>query len=786
MQTLVKIPAANPSRNALPNGDAPVDRRPVRTEARALTLAVLWSVVVLVFWFGLFVPSMRPGVSSIVTIDLAGYFLPKFVYASEQLARGSLPLWNPYEYVGVPFLGVGQSAALYPPRVIAFGLLPLEAALHAFMVFHYLVLGAGAFVMLRAFGLGLPGAVFGTLCLAFQPAMMNSHYNPIRIASYAWIPWIVGTFIHTVESGRRGMALALAATAALQVLAGYPEYWVDTAIILVVLLPAAGLRSAGQGGSAAAFRGVLRAGAAALLAAAIAAPLLSAVVEVFGQSIRASHTVPFMSGQSFELGAFGSGLAAWVSSVSTFAYLPALAWILVFVGVVTRERPYRWALLAVWFLASVAYSEPMRAVPPFNLFRSFLPWSSLLYVPLATFAGAGFDRVVFSVMGGRPQGREVAVALAALAASLPFLAARSACWLVLTAALLLVGYAAGGRWTRYGVTAALVATLGTIWTWVPPPLAASLPHRYAAGQPPYPTLAAVIGRGAEIRAACGPGRDGRLLAPVETLIGVPVAARLYAVQGYPEPLAPARLSRLLGEAGLAPDTLLRLDWDRVAHAGAVLRLLDVTCVVVESGHESTLAALGFAPGGRLPDGRTAWVRPSEGIAFLVTRVHDADAEHALAWLRDERFDVRNTAILETAAGNDFEPPPACTGAGCDTSAGGVTPLDLDAGHLAFRVVAPARAHLVVAVDYAPGWRATVDGRAVPIVRADYAFMAVALEPGSYVVALDYRPRGFVPALALSVVGLVGLLAGVVRSRRAARGPRRAQSAGGGPAASSAA
>jgi Bacterial membrane protein YfhO len=783
MQTLVKIPAANPSRNALPTGDAPVER-PGRPELHALTLALLWSVVVLLFWFGLFVPSMRPGVSSMVTIDLAGYFLPKFVYANEQLARGSLPLWNPYEYGGVPFLGVGQPAALYPPRVIAFGLLPLDVALHGFMVFHYLVLGAGAFVMLRVFGVGMAGAVFGTLCLAFQPAMMNSHYNPIRIASYAWIPWMVATFIRTIE-GRRGMALALAAAAALQVLAGYPEYWVDTAVVLAMLMPAAALR-AGEGGRGTALGGVLRAVGAGLLAVAMTAPLLSAVVEAFTQSIRAADSTSFLAGQHFELGAFGSGLGAWVSSISTFAYLPALAWVLVFVGVVTRERPYRWALLAIWFFASIAYSAPLRGIPPFSFFRSFLPWSSLLYVPLATFAGAGFDRVIFWVMGGRPQGREALVALVALAASLPFLAARSAGWLVLTVTLLLVGYAVGGRGARYAVAAALAATLGTIWTWVPPPLAASLPHRYAAGQPPYPALADAIGRGAELRAACGPGAAGRLLAPVETLVGVPVAARLYAVQGYPEPLAPARMNRLLDAAGLAPDTLLALDWARVARARGVLRLLDVTCVVVEAGHEPTLAALGFALGGRLPDGRTAWVRPSEGIASLVPTVHDADAEHALAWLRDERFDVRNTAILETAAGTEFQPPPACSAAGCDAQAGSVTPVGLEAERLAFRVEAPARAHLVIATDYAPGWRATIDGRAAPIVRADYAFMAVAVEPGSHVVTLDYRPRGFVPALPLSVVGLIGLLAGAVRSWRAAREPRAGQSTGGGPAASSAA
>ena len=39
------------------------------------------------------------------------------------LAAGSLPLWNADELAGVPLLGTGQAAVLYPPRILLFGLL---------------------------------------------------------------------------------------------------------------------------------------------------------------------------------------------------------------------------------------------------------------------------------------------------------------------------------------------------------------------------------------------------------------------------------------------------------------------------------------------------------------------------------------------------------------------------------------------------------------------------------------------------------------------------------------
>jgi len=489
-----------------------------------------------------------------------------------------------------------------------------------------------------------------------------------------------------------------------------------------------------------------------------------------------------MAGMRFELAAFGGGLAAWVSSVSTFAYLPALGMVLLAVGVLSPERSYRWALLGVWLLGSVASTDPLRAIPPFSLFRTFGCWASLLYVPLAIFAGAGFDRLTSVVGGGRPRAHEIAIAIVALAGTLPFLAARSLGWLVLAAVVLAAGRLGGGRWSRMAVAGALLATLGAIWTWVPPPLSQALPHRYASGQVPYAAHVDTVARGAEVRAACGPGQDGRLVAPIETLQGVPVAARLPAVQGYPESLAPARMSRLLDAAGLAPDRLVPLDWERLARAGNVLRLLDVGCIVAEPGHERVLTELGFTRGGSLGDGRVAWTRLPEGIAFLTPASRRADAEEALAFLREARFDVRREVILEEAATNGGVPG-ACTIGGCDPSHTTVTRLEAAPGRLAFRTEATVPTHLVVAVNYAPGWRAEVDGQAAPLARADFTLMAVALPAGTHVVALSYRPPGFTVALVASLLGLAVLLLGGVRRLRARASNQRAA---GGPAASSAA
>ena len=65
---------------------------------------------------------------------------------------------------------------------------------------------------------------------------------------------------------------------------------------------------------------------------------------------------------------------------------------------------------------------------------------------------------------------------------------------------------------------------------------------------------------------------------------------------------------------------------------------------------------------------------------------------------------------------------------------------------------------VVLVDtYDPGWKATVDGRRAPVLRANAAFRAVPVGAGRHVVEMVYRPLSVIVGAALSAAAaLVGL------------------------------
>src|SRR5205823_4522703 len=303
---------ARPSRHgARPRGGERRDRMKEGPSAAALALA--WGAVVAVFWGGLVVPSMQPGLRRPMDVDLYGYFVPKFWYGNAELGAGRLPLWNPYEYGGLPFLGAAQPAALYPPKIAVYALAG-RAATHAYMALHYLLAGGFAFVALRGLGLGWPGAALGTVTWAFSPLNLESHYHPVRLACLTWVPLVLLAFVRLLERPGPRAAAALAGAAALTLLGGYPEYALDTGVCLLVFWLVAGRRLGPRALSARVRRalgGDGRARVGAERAAPPPAALLAAARELLlGRAVVPSRGVPGGRGAGCGARSDGRGLAA--------------------------------------------------------------------------------------------------------------------------------------------------------------------------------------------------------------------------------------------------------------------------------------------------------------------------------------------------------------------------------------------------------------------------------------------------------------------------------------------
>lgn len=83
------------------------------------------------------------------------------------------------------------------------------------------------------------------------------------------------------------------------------------------------------------------------------------------------------------------------------------------------------------------------------------------------------------------------------------------------------------------------------------------------------------------------------------------------------------------------------------------------------------------------------------------------------------------------------------------------PLTIDQpDHLEMTVKCPQPGFLVLTDTYFPGWNAEVDGKPAEILRANYLFRAVRVEPGEHRVVFSYRPMSFTIAVLLFLCGVL--------------------------------
>jgi len=165
-------------------------------------------------------------------------------------------------------------------------------------------------------------------------------------------------------------------------------------------------------------------------------------------------------------------------------------------------------------------------------------------------------------------------------------------------------------------------------------------------------------------------------------------------------------------------------------------------------------------------------------------VYSPDPGPTMARMSDPGFDARDTVLLASKAG--VEPASSAS-----TAAGQIESFSRQPNSVTLQVRLARPGYVVLLDRFDPNWRVTVDGHRVEILRANHMFRAVRAGAGRHEVRFEYRQRGMVAGMAVSLgaLALAALLfllnlpvAVIKRRARDAAGPRRRhESQEGGPA-----
>jgi hypothetical protein len=752
--------------------------------------------------------------------DVLSFWLPRSCMLGRAIADGHVPLWNPFEMSGTWFAADPQSGWLSLPTMATSWLFGCGGGLRALIVLNPILAGLGLFWFLRKEGLGRVPATAGSLSLAMGVSASILAISLPFAGTLAWTPLILtGASGYFGRAGWRRFAwLALAAFAWGQVAVAHLSHGLVMATGLVVAYVVARafrevrhrtLRPGAAVGLSVAFLAFLPLASLAILVPRFAVIARSSLADGYGAI---EGTVARVSATSEDLPIPTTGIwAAWPLALASTpgGYLGAA--LLLFVPFALRDAGRRYLVICLGAVAVVAYVLTNTLLVGAGWFRSLvlaLPYgdvylhnpSRLRYLAFLIVPVLGAVGVQW-VLDHRPPFadamRWVGVGLGVFLAFPLLMGARLgrlAMFAIASAAVIGVVWALvrHKRWAPIALCAVLCAELvtGAVWSSVyrggtvylgletgDHPALVAAPLRW-----PDVDLDAYLEPGPIARALQREGPSGgRYLAWIRPdanfnkgylftrkesdwpalLIGRSVLFEVPDTLGYSPIQLPGywayvhatnKLPVFYNAAVIQMPTL------------SDLRLLGARYMIVQQGIPVPL-----------PQGVSGRTVETEG-AFRLVEVDGAQPRASVvpSWhvVSDEAsaldavlvpgFDPAEVAVLQS------EPGPTQSVAG---DSGTATYREVSAEDVRIRAEADVASILVVRNTWDDGWSATLDGRAVPVLRADGFLQGIAIPSGSHDVRLTYREPAIGRGLALSALAWLGFLAALaVVVLRARRGP----------------
>lgn len=766
--------------HAAPDIRQPPSQRLLRIHPDLACIVLLIALWLLFFW-RLFTPIPADQVSLRMG-DFSGQFVAFAGYQYDRFASGEVPLWNPYNNGGLPFIADTQAAVFYPPRLITIALSSLAGGLtyHALqleMTAHVLLYTLTMYLLVRRMTLRHPGSYLGSVIAALVGGYGGflSGYPPLQLAileAAAWLPLAllgiheatrsappaavhhpIPNTLYPIPYTPHPSLLLTALAYGVSWLAGHPQ---TTFFITYLLLAYLGYRVYASRWRWTRF--ILSAAVFGVLGAALAAVQLLPGIEYLTLTTRAEFGFD-AKGNGFPLQDLVQFIYPNVVSIFSPLYIGVAGLALVVVAVWKRVQGYIfWLTIALFALAwsfganSVLYPALYNILPGLRPFRGQERAAFLVANSLAILAGLGAAQLVI----WRAQRGDFDWSRMRETFYRAFLI------ILAISALVFVGWV-GFRDTYQNMIgwfalAAVVAGASSLLV----PAAARSDLAVAH----WGLVVLVVFELFTVNMTA-PSVYDRVSPPNQLTMQTPplVAQALADVEGTPFRVDGFRgltdnygsLYSLADIRGISPL------WFGSAHAiiegrlpaARAWELFAVRYVFSDWNELPVPSAIVGRGTDRYGDINLHLLDDPRPFALLLTQYEViADEAGALARLADPAFDPRRTIILS-------EQPDLPQSAALASGSATVTAYTPESFTVTVETDAPAilsLAHL----DY-PGWQAALDGEPVPILRAYGALSALVIpEPGTHAIRFVYDPLSYrvgmlISLLAWVILGLAGIL-----------------------------
>lgn len=677
-------------------------------------------------------PDVVLGLKTFFFRDYGFFGYPLAAYHRDCFWRGEIPLWNPYNNAGLPFLAQWNTMVLYPGSLI-YLLLPLPWSLGIFCLTHQYLAGFGMYFLGRASAKSDLGGAIAGISFAFGGLLLCSLKWPNNIAAFGWMPWVVLSVFYS-----RSVGIA-ALVGGMQMLTGAPEVIFLTWVIV-------GVVTVGEATQSKNFKPIGALAGIVVLVSLIAAAQLLPFLDLLGHSQRsakfggADWPMPWWGWANFFVPLFGTfssyhGVPAqplqyWTSTY----YLPLAA---VALAVVTAPKNWRTRLLAgiALFGALMALGD---AGVLYKVFRTALPSLGFMRFPIKFVALPVFILPWLAAYGvaARPNWKSlkrvvgvfgvICVALALIPS--PFTPAQpsSAVWLNSITRVIALGifaalYFRTSKWIPVGL-AVLLWLDGRLQG---PELNPRAARWVFDPELPIMTNAPTLGNGRGMLDAAGAEKMDHLM-----------------FEKPEDDISASRLS-LYCNANLI-NRIPKVDGFYSLYLRESAQLIDTMYAETNRAFPAIEKALGVSHK-NIPGNPMSWHEAGTNESWLIAgrRVEFVSEEETLRRLVSADFDPDRAILLPKIETKESLQPTNVT----------IIDARWGAERISFRVNAAGPCAAMLKEAFHPNWRATDNGAPIKIKTADYAFQAVELSAGVHEIEFKYVDPKFRLGCALSLAGL---------------------------------
>lgn len=697
--------------------------------------------------------------------------LPIFSWVFRSILHGESPYWAGWNFAGHNIAGMGQGAIYYPPNFM-FGFLDEVTAFRWWTMLHLWIAASGAFVWAwRRWG-SYPGAAVAAITYGLNGQIILHLVHVNFTIATAWFPWLLLGLDGLLKSGGLRRWLAYVVPLVFIAFAGHPQMlWaalVATGVVVLIECGHRGTRLAPWLRYAGATAIGLGISAVQLLPQLLFSRTSERPALSKAQTLRDSARLADLFTAVFphiEGGGQGvPGMSAWYRG--TFSYhevgnfVGMATALLALVAVVARHRDRRVVSLAVLAFVSIALALGdhtwfagivFDTVPLADRFRIWPRYLILGNLAVSGLAAAGTAALLTAprrwrstVLIGGVSLVLVAPVVVALGDSLVSggaLVVAIGIPVLAFVALLVSTHVADHRpRVATALVLAACAVPAVLFTLASPWRSESLSPAEAdaffdpstAVWQPYDAA----------------GGIDRWVSRYSTDRGTATVRDTSRIDGY-DPLLQQNFVTITGATyfgGVVDDRLWSPGW-----RADVLRITTLTLPrTIDAGNPD------WTTTGELTEDRMAiWsYEPKLPEVYVVGQVVVDSFDQIAESLGDPDADFAATVHVE-----DDMPDGVLMAAGRNTPgiAGSVDSGAMDRhGHGSFVVTADRPSALVVSTLWLEGWSATVNGREVPVARANGLVLAVPLEAGRNDVELSFTPPGLKAGAAITFVSLLGL------------------------------